>query len=117
MKFLIIDDTKNITVMLSKMLKMEGYECVTSNDGRTGLSLIEREKFDAVLLDLAMPEFSGLDVIDALGKSGKIKEQKIIVLTASSPPDDTLSDLKARGVYTVLKKPIDLDVLLDILKN
>ena len=117
MKILIIDDNQSITGMLSKMLKLEGYETVVSNDGKNGLSLIENNDFDAVLLDISMPEFSGLDVIDALNKSGKIKENKIIVLTASVQGDEDLSHLKTKGVHTILKKPVEIDVLRSTLEN
>jgi len=117
MKFLIIDDNKSITGMLSQLLELEGYETVVSNDGRNGLTLIEEQKFDGVLLDLSMPGFSGLDVIDALETSGKINEQKIIVLTASTPSNDLMNDLKKRGVYLVLNKPVDADLLLKTLKS
>ena len=117
MKFLIVDDNKAITEPLSELLKMEGHECVTSTDGRNGLTLIQQQKFDAVILDLAMSRFSGLNIIEALEKDGKIKEQKIIVLTASSPSDELMNDMKSRGVYMILNKPVDMDVLLGIIKK
>ncbi len=117
MKFLIIDDNKSIAGMLSQLLELEGYETVVSNDGRNGLKMIKEQKFVGVLLDLSMPGFTGLDIIDALEKSGKIKEQKIIVLTASTPTDDLMNDLKKRGVHIVLNKPVDVDLLLKILKS
>jgi len=117
MKILIIDDNQSITGMLSKMLKLEGYETVVSNDGKNGLSLIENNHFDAVILDLAMPEFSGIDIIESLNKSGKLNEQKILVLTASSPSDDAVEKIKSLGVKNVLNKPIDPQVLLELLKN
>ncbi|MCZ6581866.1 MAG: response regulator [Thaumarchaeota archaeon] len=117
MKFLIIDDNKSIAGMLSQLLELEGYETVVSNDGRNGLTMITEQKFDGVLLDLSMPGFTGLDIIDALEKSGKINEQKIIVLTASTPTDDLMNDLKKRGVHSVLNKPVDVDLLLEILKS
>ena len=90
MKILVIDDNKNISDMLETLLTMEGHDCVSCNDGRKGLGLVNDGNFDLVLLDLAMPEFSGHDVIEALEKSGKLKEQKVIVLTASSLVNDIL---------------------------
>jgi len=117
MKILVIDDNINISDMLSTLLTMEGHECVACNDGRKGLSLINDGNFNLVLLDLAMPEFSGHDVIDALDKSGKIKEQKIIVLTASSLLGDQTDGLNQRGVDMILSKPIDPDTLFETIAN
>ena len=115
MRVLIIDDNRNITDMLSKYLNLKGVDAVVANDGKKGLELLENEKFDATLLDIAMPEFSGYDVIDTLEKKGRLKDNRIIILTATSITDEQISDLTKRGVHTVLKKPITLSHLLQIL--
>lgn len=112
MKILIIDDNKDITKMFSKYMTIKGHSCSVVNDGRSGLDLIENKTFDAIILDLAMPDFSGSDIVDALYKSGKIKNQNIVTLTASSISDEVESTLKSKGVSLCLKKPIDPDVLL-----
>ncbi len=114
---LIIDDNKGITDMIHKLLTVSGHECTVSNDGKNGLVLIDQQNFDTIILDLAMPEFTGLDVIDSLYKSGKIKDKKIIVLTASMVDDEKEKEILSKGVKAVLRKPIDADVLLSILKN
>jgi len=116
MRVCIIDDNTSITGMFSKLLKMEGHEVVVANDGRTGLSLLENDKFDATILDISMPEFSGIDVVDALNKSGRIKEQNIVILTASSSSNEELDKLKTKGVREVLKKPLQLDSLVATLE-
>jgi len=117
MKILAIDDNKSITSMLEQMLDLEDHKVVVANDGRNGLTLIENDNFGAIILDLSMPEFSGLDVIDSLEKSGKINQVKIIVMTASIISDDELDGLKKRGVYACLKKPVEPDVLISLLQN
>ncbi len=117
MKICIIDDNTSITNMFSKLAKIKGHDCVIANDGRTGLSLLENGTFDATILDLAMPEISGFDVVNSLEKNGKMNKQKILVLTASSVPDDEIENLKKHGVKAFLKKPIKMDTLLDILKS
>ena len=90
MKILIVDDNKDITELVSKYLKLSNHECHTSNDARNGLNMIENQKYDAVLLDLAMPNFSGIDVINTLAEKNTIRNQKIIVFTASSKPKSEL---------------------------
>ena len=116
MRVCIIDDNTSITGMFSKLLKMEGHEVVIANGGRAGLALLDNDVFDATILDISMPEFSGIDVVDALNKSGRIKEQKIVILTASSASDEELGNLKERGVKEVLKKPLQLDSLVATLE-
>jgi len=117
MKILLVDDNKDITTMLSKYLKLSGHECLVTNDGRNGLNIMLNQKFDAVLLDLAMPEFSDKDIIESLEKKCKLKDQKIILFTASSPTDDELDELIQKGIHSCLKKPIDPDDLISYLTN
>ena len=116
MKVCIIDDNVSITGMFSKLLKMEGHEVTVANGGRAGLALLDNDIFDATILDISMPEFSGIDIVDALNESGRIKEQKIVILTASSSSQDELNKLKDKGVREVLKKPLQLDSLVATLE-
>lgn len=111
MKICIIDDNASITGMFSKFLSMKGYETEVYNGGKEGLQRLNEEKFDVTLLDISMPGFSGIDVINALHDSGRIKEQKILVLTASASSLDELGE-KLKGIKEVLKKPIELATLL-----
>lgn len=117
MKILIVDDNESIVSMLKKFLTIKGYECTTSQDGRNALDIMMREKFDVVILDLAMPEFTGYDIINELQKNGKIKEQNIIVLTASVITSDQSDSLQKQGVKSCLKKPVTPDVLLKVIAS
>ena len=117
MKILIIDDNKDITEMLSKFFITSGHECQLSNNGRNGLTMIENQKFDVVLLDLAIPDFSGKKIIDSLHKSGKIKNQKIVLFTASPTLQKEIDDMIEKGAHSQIKKPIDPDVLVDYLST
>lgn len=116
MRVCIIDDNISITGMFSKLLKMEGHEVVIANGGRAGLALLDNDIFDATILDISMPEFSGIDIVNALNESGRIKKQKIVILTASSSSNEELGLLKEKGVREVLKKPLQLDSLVSTLE-
>jgi len=109
----VVDDNESITQMLKKYFTLLGHACTVSNSGRNALTLIEDQKFDVILLDLAMPEFSGRDIVSHLVKSGKIKNTNIVVLTASSPSMDYEDELKEMGVHSILKKPIDPDSIMN----
>lgn len=117
MKIHIIDDNEDITTMFSKYFTMKGHTCSVSNDGHNGLNMILTNQFDVVLLDLAIPEFSGRDIVDKLFESDRAGKISIVCLTASLLAPDNEEYLKKRGVHSVLKKPIDPDELLQHLQQ
>lgn len=116
MKILVVDDNNSITELLSEYFKRKGHDCITTNDGKEGLSLCLNSKFDTIILDLAMPEFTGMDFLDSLAQEGKIAEQKIIVLTAM-PLGSVEIDGQRNGICEVLPKPCSLSVLLKTLES
>lgn len=117
MRIFIVDDNTEITNIMSKYFSKKGHICSVSNDGNNASEILNNQKFDAIILDLAMPEFSGRDVIVQLKNNGKIKDHNIVCLTASSPSSEYEDEIKSMGVKAVLKKPIDPDVLLDFIKQ
>ena len=112
-RILLVEDNKEISQMLDKFLSLYGFNCDRAYNGKQGFNKALSDNYDFILLDLTMPEFSGFDLIDFLEKKGKLHTQKIIVLTASSISDEEFGDLIKRGVSKCLRKPIDLDHLLD----
>ncbi len=117
MDLLVIDDNQDITNMFSKYFKLKNHNVSVANNGQNGLQMIETQKFDVILLDLAMPDFSGRDIVDHLYKNNKINSHKIVTLTASSISDDDKLELQKKGVHSVLRKPIDPDELLNYLEK
>ena len=118
MKILIVDDNQSITGMLSKYLKLKNFEVSVANGGRTGLNLIQNNEFDTILLDLSMPDFSGMDVIDALEKDGKLKDKKIVLFTASSITNELLDQLlRKEGIKACVKKPVKLEELIQVIST
>lgn len=109
MKILVIDDNKSITSSMDKYLKIKGFTPKVCNNGRDGLALIQDEKWDVIFLDLAMPECSGLNIIETLERDNLLKSQNIVLFTASSLPEYMILNLTNKeGVKTCLKKPISL---------
>jgi len=114
MNILGIDDNEDILKLLNTVLASKGHNFTQAQNGKDGLKLIEEQNFDAILLDLAMPEFSGLDVIENLKKNNKIKDQKIILFTASSATDKEIDALlQYDGIRSCIRKPVDIDVLIN----
>ncbi|TRZ80319.1 MAG: DNA-binding response regulator [Nitrosopumilales archaeon] len=108
MRILAIDDNRTITNMICEYLSSHGHDCVVSNDGREGLAMILEQRFDAILLDLAMPKFSGYDIIESLIQAGKIKENNILVFSAGDVAEVELKKLQDNGVNCSIHKTTDM---------
>jgi len=113
MKILGIDDNEDLLNLCEGVLTSDGHEYTGIDNGREGLQAIKDKKFDLVLLDLSMPEFTGADVLDALVKDGIMKKQKVAIFTATSPTKKEIDLYLEKGVHSVLTKPIDPDTLSD----
>src|SRR5207245_11707607 len=98
MKLFLIEDNDNISGMIAQYLRFKGYDCMVTNNGKDGLNQILAENYDVALLELAMPEFSGYDVIESLEVTGKLREQTVIVSTAASTTDGKMKEWENRGV-------------------
>ncbi len=112
LKILIVDDNEQITKMLTTFLELKEQSCTVANEGKEGLKIIKENNHDVVLLDLAMPEFDGYSVIKDLEDNNLLKDNKIIVFTASTITQEELDKLVDRGVRSYILKPIDIDTLL-----
>ena len=118
MKVLLIDDNQDITCLLSKFLEAKGIENIVTNDPRDGLERIKEGKFDVVLLDISMPEFSGIDIIQTLEAEQILRNQKIIIFSALTYANLQVAELlKKEGIYGYLKKPIQLKELVTAITN
>ncbi len=117
MKILGIDDNEDLLNLCEIALTSEGHEYTGIESGKEGLEAIKNEKFDIVLLDLSMPDFSGLDVVDALVKDGIMNKQKVVIFTASSATEKEYAPLLEKGAHSILKKPLDVDVLVETIQK
>jgi DNA-binding response OmpR family regulator len=115
LKVLAIDDNKEITDMLSLYFESQGIEFTAINDGRKGLEVLRNEDSNLVLLDLAMPDFSGVDIVDYLKKENLIESKNIVIFTASSVSNELFEGLKKIGVKDILKKPLDMNALEELI--
>ena len=113
MKVLIIDDDVELTKAVVASVSSFGHDVKFTNNSKDGLKLIREQEQDVVILDLSMPEFSGIDIVNDLAKDGTIKEKKIVVLTASAVKEEELQKLMNLGVHSILRKPVVIDALLD----
>jgi len=119
MKVLIVDDNEELTDAVKDFLDSIDIECIVKNEGKEGLNEILAKKgtYDLILLDMAMPQFSGYDVLDRLKTDGLLKSEKIVIFTASSITAKSIDDFLAAGAKEVLKKPVSLDELTQLIER
>ena len=118
MRILGVDDNPDILRFVEMTVETLGHDFDSAGGGREGLEKIRNEKFDLVFLDLSMPEFSGIDVINALDKEDLIKKQHIVLFTASYLSIGTMEkELQQKGIHSILSKPADIDDIIDTISN
>lgn len=104
-KILIVEDDVSIHNVIEELLKKENYTIFNAYSGTEALLLLEKEKYDLILLDLMLPAVSGEEIIE------KVKDSPIIVLSAKISSDDKVNCLLS-GANDYLTKPFDGKELL-----
>ncbi len=109
MKVLIIEDDKNLSHLIKKRLKEEGFEVVQTFDAEEGLSYVLYDNYDVIILDLMLPKMSGFYVIENL-RNKKIKTP-ILILSAKESTEDKVKGLEL-GADDYLTKPFSFPELV-----
>jgi DNA-binding NtrC family response regulator len=113
-KIMIVDDERLVRWSLRQKCEEWGYTVIEAESGQPGLKLAQRESPDLVLLDVRMPDLTGIEVLDQLKKNGDARA--VIMITADPQLDDVKAALKL-GAYDFVGKPIDFDELHITIKN
>jgi DNA-binding response OmpR family regulator len=118
MRVLLIDDNKDVAEMVRLCLEsQDNITCTVVYDGKTGLQSIKNDPFDVILLDLAIPEFSGFDIFKVLKDEHLLKSKNVLIFTASSVTDSEVQEMLASGAKGVLRKPLSIDDLIDAVER
>jgi diguanylate cyclase (GGDEF)-like protein/PAS domain S-box-containing protein len=110
-RLLIVDDNELNRDMLARRLERKGYEIVVVDSARQLLQRVKEEHADLVLLDIEMPEVSGLEALQTLRQTYSAIELPIIMVTAKNQSDDVVKALDF-GANDYVTKPIDFAVAL-----
>jgi DNA-binding NtrC family response regulator len=113
-KIMIVDDERLVRWSLRQKCEEWGYLVIEADAGGLALSLAQRESPDLALLDVRMPDMSGIEVLDQLRKNGDVRA--VIMITADPQLDDVKAALKL-GAYDFVGKPIDFDELQVAIRN
>ena len=111
---LIVDDTKNIRLMLTKCLELDGYQVSCASNGREGLDAILAGQYDLIFLDIKLPELSGTEVLRRMRSAGV--QTPVIVITAY-PTIKNAVECTRLGVVSYLQKPFTAERLKNLMSD
>jgi len=109
-KVLLVDDEEEFTEILSERMETRGLQVDTANNGFNAIELAAQKSFDAIILDLAMPEMDGIETLRQL--LVKNPDLQIILLTGHATLEKGIEAVKL-GAVEFLEKPVNIDKLLE----
>jgi len=101
-RIMVADDTKNIRILLTKCLEMEGYAVDTACDGEQAVELTRKNTYDLIFLDIKMPFYSGTEVLKHLRENGI--QTPVIIITAYATVKNAVECTRL-GAVAYLQKP------------
>jgi DNA-binding NtrC family response regulator len=109
-KVLIVDDEERFRNTMRKLLTVEGIEAETAGSGREALEKLKEAAYDVIILDVRMPEMTG---VEALGEIRKIDPEAEVIIMTGYASVDTAKDIMKLGAYDYLLKPYEKQELMD----
>ena len=107
-KVLLVDDEKDFLDIMAERMEAQGMDVSTANSAEDALEMVQKESYDAIVMDLMMPEMDGFKALK-LFKETK-PEVQVILLTANVPEEKCVEAIKL-GAMDVIEKPADLNLL------
>ena len=116
LRILLVEDNAINQILAQRLIRKRGDKLVITNNGREALAALESEKFDLILMDIQMPEMSGLEVTAEIRRKEKETGEHIpiVATTASAMKEDRERCLEA-GMDAYISKPIEREVLFQTL--
>lgn len=108
-QILVVDDEERFRTTLRKMLTAQGLEVVSLGSGREALAELKTRPYDVIILDIRMPDMSGIDTLAEIKKTSP--DTEVIILTGHASMDAALEIIKLGG-YDYLLKPCPLEELM-----
>jgi CheY-like chemotaxis protein len=102
---LIIEDEEDAAELFAEMMRVSGFRVIKTSKSTPAIAMMSSEKPDVILLDIMMPEVSGLDILRQMRREPDLAKIPVIVVTAKSMPADIKNGMEA-GASTYLTKPV-----------
>jgi len=109
-RILLVDDETDFLEVMAERMAARGIEVTTAASAHEALQKVEEGTFDAVILDLRMPEIDGLEALKII--KAKQPEAQVILLTGQATVQDGIAAMKL-GAMDFLEKPADMSVLME----
>ena len=111
---LVVDDEEVMRDVMSTLLAEAGYRVTLASDGAEGLALARKGSFDAAIVDVMLPEMSGLEVLEEIKKSDP--DLVVLMITAYASVETAIQAIK-KGAFDYVTKPFKHEEVLHILRN
>jgi DNA-binding response OmpR family regulator len=108
-RVLVVDDDKSILRLVATILKHESYRVDTASGGKEAIAMMALTAYDAIVLDLMMPEVTGYDVLRSL--QNRIPEVTCVVIMSAASTFDVVRAINP-NVFAILSKPFDYPLLI-----
>ena len=112
---LVVDDDQNILALIKTILSQKDFRVTTALNGEIAVSLLQKDKFDAIITDAMMPQMDGNALAQLVKKDPKLKDLPIIMVTASKEADLVKKSFSS-GCVLFLPKPFTAASLLSLLQ-
>ena len=115
-KIVIVEDEPAAADLFEEMLRINQYKVIKTHSGGGALSIIQNEMPDAVLLDIMMPDISGIEVLRYMRREPRLRQIPVVIVSAKALPSDIRAGMEA-GATAYLTKPVGLDELRQTVKD
>jgi len=102
---LIIEDEEDAADLFAEMMRVSGFRVLKTSSSAPAIAMMTAEKPDVILLDIMMPEISGLDILRQMRQDPVLAEIPVVIVSAKSMPADIKNGMEA-GAFTYLTKPV-----------
>jgi len=113
-KILLVDDEEDFINALAERMETRGMKVSTTTSPKDALKMVEEESFDAIVLDLLMPEMNGLEALNIMKQ--KNPDLQIILLTGHATVEKGIEAMKS-GAMDLIEKPADLETLTEKIRK
>jgi len=102
-RILVVDDHPDSVTIMRSILELHGFEVLAASSGADALAVVQRGGIDLVLLDIMMPEMSGMEVLQRIKNDAATARVPVILVTAKNQDDDLLSGYRVGADYYITK--------------
>lgn len=115
-KILVVDDEKDVLLMLNERLASSGYDIITAEDGKTAITMAREENPDLIILDIMMPGIDGTETAKILKSNPKTRDIPIIFLTCLVKKEED-KDGQVIGGHYFIAKPYSSEKLIEAIEK